>query len=78
MTPLTKPVTRRPEDRIRWPGGSKRLVVTLYPSGLLGLRPEKTRREEFVPLTHCYSIALKARIQTEREAKQAKRRGAKL
>lgn len=77
MTPLTKPVTRRPEERIRWPGGSKRLVVTLYPSGLLGLRPEKTRREEFIPLTHCYSVALKARIVREQAEKRAKRKAGK-
>lgn len=74
MTPLTKSVTRRTDDRIQWPGGSKRLVVTLYPNGLIGLRPEKTRREETIPVTHCYSIALKARVLAEREAKRAKRR----
>lgn len=74
MTPLTKSVIRRTDNRIQWPGGSKRLVVTLYPNGLIGLRPEKTRREEVIPVTHCYSIALKSRLLREREEKQAKRK----
>ena len=74
MTPLTKSITRRTDSRTPWPGGSKRLVVTLYLNGLIGLRPEKTRREEVIPVTHCYSIAMKARVLREREEKRAKRR----
>jgi hypothetical protein len=45
MTPLKKAVTRRSDELYR---GSKRrrIVVTLYPAGFIGLRLEKCRREE--------------------------------
>lgn len=69
MTPLRKPVTRKSDATVR--DGSKRraLVVTLYPNDTIGLRPEKTRREEIVPLDAIYSYAVKARVRTEQRAK---------
>jgi hypothetical protein len=70
MTPLAKPITRRSEERVREAGKSRRIVVTLYPNGLIGLRPERTRREETVPIDVIYLKAVKARVLAERAAKR--------
>ncbi len=70
MTPLEKPVTRRSNERVRDAGKSRRIVVTLYPNGLIGLRPERTRREETVPIDVIWLQAVKARVLAERAAKR--------
>ena len=46
MTPRKKCVTRRSEEFIRDSTKLRRLVVTIYPAGFIGLRPEGTRHEE--------------------------------
>lgn len=74
MTPLTKPVTRRAEATIREAGKSRRLVVTLYPGGTIGLRPERTRREETISLEAAWWQALKARLAIDQAAKKKRRR----
>jgi len=51
---------------VRDDGRNKPLVVTLYPNGDIGLRPKGTRREERYPLDAIYSIAVKARVLSER------------
>lgn len=76
MTPLNKPVTRRSEETVREAGKLRRIVVTLYPNGTIGLRPEKTRREEILPIEAVYITALKARVASERATSGKKRRGA--
>lgn len=76
MTALTKAVRRLTETSVRDQGKSKRLVVTLYPGGLvLGLRPERTRREETITLDAVYSLAVKMRVSAERKAKAAAKKG---
>ena len=54
MTPLTKRVTRRSDATIPDGGKRRRLVITLYPNDTLGLRPEKTQREELISLEAIY------------------------
>lgn len=80
MRSLTRKITRRSDaSMIRDKGHLKALVATLYPNGVLGLRPEKSRRkrEEVITLEACYQHAVKQRVAKERrekaEAKQAKR-----
>lgn len=76
MTDLTKPVRRRTDSTIRDAGKPRRIVTTLYPGDTLGLRPEKTRREEFISLTTVYEYAIKLRVrkeQAERRARKGKR-----
>lgn len=76
MTDLTKPVRRRTDSTIRDAGKPRRIVITLYPGDTLGLRPEKTRREEFISLTTVYEYAIKPRVrkeQAERRARKGKR-----
>jgi hypothetical protein len=50
------------------------MVVTLYPNSTIGIRPERTRREELIPLETIWWHALKARVTHEREAKKKARR----
>lgn len=64
-TDLTKPVTRRTYVTIRHGGVEKRLVVTMYPSGDIGVRPEGTRSEERYPIAAIYSLAVKARVRSK-------------
>ena len=74
MTPLTRKVTRRAEVRYRDRSKQRRIVVTLYPNGIIGLRLEKTRSEETLPLVHAYETAVRARVAFER-ARKAKKKG---
>ena len=74
LTALTKPVTRRTENEIRY--GSKRrpLVITLYPGGTIGLRPSKTRREELLSVEAAYALAIKQRVAKEKTEKKARKK----
>ena len=71
-TPLNKSVSRVSSERVRDGSKYRALVVTLYPSGDIGLRPQGTRREERYPLEAVYHIALKARVFNERKIKGKK------
>jgi hypothetical protein len=73
VTDLTKRVKRRSHELKRDRGRLRRIVVTLYPSGLLGLRLERTRREEVLPFTAAYDVAVKMRVASERAEKARKR-----
>lgn len=73
-TPLKKAVCRRTEDTIRDGSKRRRMVVTLYPNSTIDIRPERTRREELIPLETVWWYALKARVTAEREAKKKTRR----
>lgn len=55
--------------------GSKqrRLVVTLLPGDVLGLRPEGTRRNEYIDLHACYDRAVKMRVASEQADKRRAR-----
>ena len=69
MTPLKKSVKRRTIA----PHRGRRLVVTLMPGDVIGLRPERTRREEFYSLAALYDLAVKTRVLSERAAKAARK-----
>jgi len=72
---VTKPLKRRTDARVQ-DQGSRRLIVTLYPDGCIGLRPERTRREETVSLSACWQMAVRQRVAYERaQKKAAKRKG---
>jgi hypothetical protein len=74
MTPLTRKVTRRSYETYRDRSKLRRIVVTLYPTGFIGLRLEKTRQEETPSLSAAYEMAVRARVAFERSRK-AKRKG---
>jgi hypothetical protein len=71
MTDLLKPVKRRTASVVRDQGKLRRICITLYPGGVLGLRPERTRREELISLEAAWSQAVKMRLAKERAEKQA-------
>jgi hypothetical protein len=74
MTPLTRKVTRRSSETYRDRSKLRRIVITLYPTGFIGLRLEKTRQEETLSLPAAYEMAVRARVAFERPRK-AKRKG---
>ncbi len=74
MTPLDKPVSRKSYAIVRDRGVLRELVVTLYPTGVLGLRPAKTRQEERVTLEACFSLAIKQRVAKEHAEKLSKKK----
>lgn len=74
MTDLYRPLKRRTSSTVRDEGKTRRLVVTLYPGGVIGLRPEKTRREELIPVDAVWSQAVKMRLAKERVERKARRR----
>lgn len=61
-TPLQKKVVRRAEI----PHRGRRLVVTLYPGDLIGLRHERCRAEEVLSLAGVYDFAVRMRVERER------------
>lgn len=67
---ISKKIVRKVDmSMVRDRGKLKALVATIYPNGTLGLRPEKTRREEVITLESCYGLAIKQRAARERAAK---------
>jgi hypothetical protein len=66
MTPLKKAVTRRSEELMRDRSKFRRIVVTLHPTGFIGLRLEKCRREETLSLRAAYETAVQTRVMRER------------
>ena len=78
-TELKKPVKRKTLDRVRNGGKPRRLIVTLYPGGYIGLREEGRRKEEIVTIEGAYQYAIRNRLAVERmdkaKAKKAKRKG---
>lgn len=76
-TDLNRPVKRRSHETLRDTGKARRVIVTLYPAGHMGLRLEGTRREETLPLTTAYEIAVRARLITQRAEKAKLRKKGK-
>ena len=70
MTDLTRPVRRRSEQLKRSGGRFRRIVVSIYPAGFIGLRLERTRQEELLPIEAAYDVAVKMRVYSERVSKK--------
>ena len=54
----------RPEDEV---------TVSIYPTGMIGFRPKRSRTEYTLPLETVYRLAIRAAVQTERVRKTVKR-----
>lgn len=67
-------VTRRTSATV-YSRGSRNVIVTIYPDGVIGLRLSKHRREEFVAASDLYRQAVTSRVRAEREAKRKARKG---
>jgi hypothetical protein len=70
VTPLKKAVTRRSEELMRDRSKYRRIVVTLYPAGFIGLRLEKCRREETLSIRGAYETAVQTRVMRERAGRR--------
>lgn len=70
MTDLHKPVRRRTIGIHR----GRRIMVSLEPGDLLGLRQERCRQTEYVSIAAMYDFAVKARVAFERAQKKKARR----
>lgn len=76
MTDITKRLRRRCVAAIAWgPDRGKRIIVELAPPDLIGLRPERTRRTLYLPVSTCYDLALKLEAQRRRAERAARRKG---
>ena len=61
-----KAVRRRTDELYRDRSTYRRIVVTLYPAGFIGLRLEKCRREETLSMRAAYETAVQTRVMRER------------
>ena len=52
------------------PHRGRRLVITLEPGDLIGLRMERCRQTEYVPAATIYDFAVKLRVAWERANKR--------
>lgn len=77
MTKLKSEVIRMSGAEIRDRGKYRRLVITLFPNDTIGLRPEKTRKQEIVSLDSVYSLAVKQRVAAEKRDKLAAKKARK-
>lgn len=76
MTLLTKKL-KRESDCMVWERGRPRpIIVTLYPSGLIGFRAKGIKKEFYLTIETAYMCALKAEV-LAREHKQKKRKGSR-
>jgi hypothetical protein len=73
MTPLTKPVTRRPEVKHR----QRAYSVTIAPPDVIGFREHGRRKVFWTTLGACFDMAVRQEVNAQRLAKAAKRKGRK-
>jgi hypothetical protein len=74
---LHKPFKRRSQVTARERGKHRRIIVTLYPAGFIGFRPEGTRREETLSIDAAYAMAIKSRVFRERMEKAKQRKASR-
>lgn len=74
VTRASKPVSRVTSAVIRDGGKRRELVLTIYPNGMIGLRPKGTRREETANAEGVWFQALRARVASELAAKKLARK----
>lgn len=73
MTDLTKPVRRSTAARVPH-GVTPRLIVTIYPGGLLGLREHRRRKEYHLDLGTLYVQAIRQEVAEAKRERNSRRR----
>jgi hypothetical protein len=73
MTDLTRKVSRRTITTHR----RRRIVVSLHPGDIIGVREERRRKEFTVPVASVYDFAVKLWAYNERLRKAAERKSRK-
>ena len=69
-----QPATKRTDARLRDGSKTRRIVVTVYPAGMIGLRLEHCRQEELLDVAAAFHRAIKERKAAERVAKKKARK----
>ena len=69
MTALDKKITRKVEGLLK-----RDLVITLYPSNVIGIRESRCRKEYTLPVMTIYKLAIQADQAGERARKAAERK----
>lgn len=72
-TELKKPLRRGIVSNVPY-GVNPKIVVTLYPNGMIGMREAKRRREYVIGLGTLYVQAVAAQARIDRIAKRAARK----
>jgi hypothetical protein len=69
MTALDKKITRKIEGLL-----PRDLIVTLYPSNVIGIRESRCHKEYTLPLMTIYKLAIQADQNSEKARKAAERK----
>lgn len=73
MTDLKKPLRRGITSNVPY-GVNPKIIVTLYPNGIIGLREARRRKEYALSVGTLYVQAVTAQARLERIAKRAARK----
>lgn len=77
MTTLLKKTVKRESDACVTHGRKQRpLIVSIHPGDVIGFRPKGCRKEELISIRLAYTLAIKLRVEKERDEKR-KRSGKK-
>lgn len=69
MIPITRPVRRKARAFRR------DVIVTMYPSGMIGVRQSRCRTEYQLPIETIYKLAIEAHQRAEKAAKAKAKKG---
>lgn len=72
MSGRKRPARARSDTTIRDRGKLRPLIVTLYPNGLIGLRPLGLRREETLDVDTAWHLAIRVRVAGDRSERRRK------
>lgn len=72
-TKLNKQIKRITNELRRDRSHNRNIIITLYPSGVIGLRLKGLRSEETIPMQVVYERAVKMRLAAEQRTKDEKR-----
>jgi len=74
MTTAKSKVTRQVRGTVKEAGKDREVIVTVYPSGVLGFRAKGCRREYQLTAECCYVMAVKAHVAEEKRACSVERK----
>lgn len=69
MTALDKKITRKAEGLLK-----NGMVITLYPSNIIGIRESRCHKEYTLPLMTVYKLAIQAEYAADKARKVAERK----
>lgn len=70
MTNLNRPIKRVSRGFVHEQGKAREIVVILRPPNVIGFRAKGCRKEYQLTTEGCYTMAVRAHVRTEKEAKK--------